>query len=75
MDIKGVEASVVMCRYSGTVYVSARSNGRIDVESILKKVGGGGHITMAGAQFENKDIQTVDALLKKAVDEYLTEVN
>ena len=30
---------------------------------------------MAGAQFENKDIQTVDALLKKAVDEYLTEVN
>ena len=75
LDIKGVEASVVMCRYSGTVYVSARSNGRIDVESILKKVGGGGHITMAGAQFENKDIQTVDALLKKAVDEYLTEVN
>ena len=31
-----------MCRYSGTVYVSARSNGRIDVESILKRVGGGG---------------------------------
>ncbi len=75
LDIKGVEASVVMCRYAGTVYVSARSNGRIDVEVILKKVGGGGHITMAGAQFENKDIQTVEALLKKAVDEYLTEVN
>ncbi len=75
LDIKGVEASIVMCRYSGTVYVSGRSNGRIDVESILKKVGGGGHITMAGAQFENHDIQTADKLLKKAVDEYLTEVN
>ena len=74
LDIKGVEASVVMCRHSGTVYVSARSNGRFDVESILKKVGGGGHISMAGAQFEGKDIKWVDTLLKKAVDEYLTEV-
>ncbi|MCJ7856404.1 DHH family phosphoesterase [Lachnospiraceae bacterium NSJ-143] len=74
LDIKGVEASIVLCRYAGTVFVSARSNGRIDVDSILKKVGGGGHLNMAGVQFEGKDIQSVDKMLKDAVDKYLMEV-
>ncbi len=75
LDIKGVEASIVLCKYDTTVFVSARSNGRVDVEKILKKVGGGGHLNMAGVQFEDKTIAEVEKMLKKATDEYLTEVN
>ena len=75
MDIKGVEASIVICKYGTTVFVSARSNGRVDVGKILKKLGGGGHLNMAGVQFEGKSIADVEKMLKKSVDEYLLEVN
>ncbi len=74
LDIRGVEASIVMCEYENVVFVSARSGENIDVESILKKVGGGGHCTMAGAQINNTDINKVYEMLKNAVDEYLAEV-
>jgi len=74
LEIKGVEASVVLCQWSGVIYVSARSNGNIDVNNILKKVGGGGHITTAGAQLNNIEITEAETLLKQAVDEYLLEV-
>ena len=75
LDIKGVEASIVICKYNTTVFVSARSNGRVDVGKILKKLGGGGHLNMAGVQFEGKSIADVEKMLKKSVDEYLLEVN
>ncbi len=75
LGVKGVKASFVLCQYSGMVYVSARSNGDVDVQAILKKVGGGGHSAMAGAQFEGKSILNVEELLKEAVDEYLLEVD
>ena len=74
IEIKNIDASIVFCQCGGTVYVSARSSGKIDVNNILKRVGGGGHITSAGTQLENTDMIQAEEMLKKAVDGYLLEV-
>lgn len=58
---------------SGKVHISGRSTGEISVQLILEKLGGGGHLTSAGAQLENTTIDDAEILLKKNLDEYLRE--
>ena len=57
------------------VLMSARSLGDINVQLIMEKLGGGGHLTVAGAQFDNMTVDEVRQQLKQAIDEYLEEEN
>ena len=52
LDIRGVRASIVLTEYNGKIYVSARSIDEVNVQVIMEKMGGGGHLNMAGVQLE-----------------------
>jgi c-di-AMP phosphodiesterase-like protein len=72
LNIKGVQASFVVFKRHDDVAISGRSIGDINVQVILEKLGGGGHLTVAGAQVK-KPIKNVVDDLKKAIDEYFKE--
>lgn len=74
LDIKGILASFVIARSdAGITFVSGRSLGEFNVQLILEAIGGGGHLEVAGAQFEDKSVEEVKELLKAAIDEYLAK--
>ena len=53
----------------GTVIVSGRSLGEVNVQVILEKLGGGGHMMTAGAQLIGTSVTDVGEMLKDAIDE------
>ena len=53
LDINGIKASFVLTVYNGRIFLSARSIDEVNVQIIAEKLGGGGHINSAGAQFEH----------------------
>ena len=75
LNIKGIKGSFVLGKgKDGIVYISARSMGEINVQVIMEKLGGGGHIDIAGAQIKDSDISDVIAKLEDIVTTYLKEV-
>jgi len=75
MGVKGIKAIFVIGRISQTdIGISARSDGTINVQMILEKMGGGGHFSMAAAQIKDKTLQDVKAELIKLLDLYINEV-
>lgn len=50
LDINGIKATFVLTSYEGKIYISARSIDELNVQVVMEKLGGGGHITSAGAQ-------------------------
>jgi c-di-AMP phosphodiesterase-like protein len=52
LNIVGVKASIILTEYNGRIYVSARSIDEVNVQIIMEKMGGGGHLNMAGVQLE-----------------------
>lgn len=70
MSIEGVDASFVIFPYENVINVSARSMGNINVQVIMEKLGGGGHHTMAAAQFPDADIRDISAKIMDAIDGY-----
>ena len=68
LDIKGVKASFVFTRYQGKIFVSARSIDEVNVQLIMEKMGGGGHLNMAGCQLDNVTIDEAIATLKKTIN-------
>lgn len=74
LDIKGINASFVIAKKSdGSVFISGRSLGDINVQVILEKLGGGGHLEVAGAQFKDTDVNSVKESLIKSIDQYFEE--
>lgn len=73
LNIKGIIASFVILQNGNNVSISGRSLGEINVQVILEKLGGGGHLTIAGAQIENVTPETAKDLLIEAVDNYYIE--
>ena len=57
----------------GSVNISARSLGAINVQLIMEKLGGGGHQTMAAAQLAGKNLEEARELLVEAINEYFAE--
>ena len=53
--------------------VSARSYGEVNVQVVLEKIGGGGSLTSAGAQFQDKSTDEAAEILVRAIEEYLKE--
>ena len=74
LNITGVRASFVLCQRNGIAFVSARSLDDINVQVIMEKLGGGGHQTIAGAQFGNADLAYGKERVEKAIMEYFEEV-
>lgn len=73
LHIKDVRAAFVMYKKEGVVSLSARSYGSINVQLIAEKLGGGGHLTMAGAQIAAESCIEVKEKLLEAIDDYLEE--
>lgn len=72
LQIKGVNACFVIGRISEKlVKISARSDGTINVQFIIEKIGGGGHFTMAAATFENSTIEEVNKKLLETLEQYI----
>lgn len=67
LNITGVKASIVLTDYNGKIYVSARSIAEINVQVIMEKLGGGGHLNIAGAQLEC-DIYGAKEIIKETLD-------
>ncbi len=74
LNIKGITASFVMgSNDEGKLLISGRSLGNINVQMILEKLGGGGHLTVAGAQLENVSFSEAKEMLISSIKEYLEE--
>ncbi|MCR5100390.1 MAG: DHH family phosphoesterase [Butyrivibrio sp.] len=71
LNIKGVKASFVCTEYQGQIYVSARSIDEVNVQLIMEKLGGGGHINVAGAQLENITVYDALAKIKDVLDKMI----
>ena len=71
LSIKNINAAFALVRAGKTIHISARSNGTINVQLILEKLGGGGHFDMAGAALEEKTLEEAKELLKATIEEYL----
>ncbi len=69
LNINQVAAAFVLTEYEGTIYISARSIDEINVQIIMEKFGGGGHLNIAGAQIEGKTTDEVIAVLKDTLDD------
>ncbi|MEN2766805.1 DHH family phosphoesterase [Ornithinibacillus xuwenensis] len=71
LTMTGISASFVIAeRSDGKVGISARSLGEINVQIIMEKMDGGGHLTNAATQIEGKTIEEAELLLKEILDEY-----
>ncbi|HHY82228.1 MAG TPA: exopolyphosphatase [Clostridiales bacterium] len=73
LNIKGINASVVLCSTPEGIMISGRSLGSINMQLILEKLGGGGHLTMAGAQLENISMEEARQLVIDAIEDYIKE--
>lgn len=73
LNIKGITASFVLCLMENGVNISGRSLGGINVQMILEKLGGGGHMTIAGAQLNDVDLEEAKERLQQAIDDYYLE--
>lgn len=74
LGVLDIECSFVLTIVSGQIHISGRSLGKISVQLILEKLGGGGHYTSAGARL-NCSMEEAIEKLKRAIDEYLMEEN
>ena len=70
LSITGVLASFVLCEIDSVVMISGRSLGDINVQAILEKLGGGGHLTFAGAQIAGISLDEAKEKLLKIIEEY-----
>ena len=70
LEINDIKASFVVARGDdGTVIISGRSMGEVNVQLILEKLGGGGHMMTAGAQLIGTSVADAGEMLKNAIDE------
>lgn len=73
LNVSGVDASFVLFPFEGKISISARSFGRINVQLVMEKIGGGGHLTMAGAQLAGVTVEQARQKLLDAIDEFSRE--
>ena len=74
LTISDITASFVMGKTGNKISISGRSIGDINVQIILEKLGGGGHITLAGAQVEGMTMEETKQELINRIYEYFSEI-
>lgn len=73
LNIVGIKASFVLTEYNDKIYVSSRSIDEIDVQHIMEKLGGGGHLNIAGAQIKDASLDEVKKMITDVIDEFIEE--
>ncbi|MEJ8773871.1 DHH family phosphoesterase [Ruminococcus sp. AF37-6AT] len=74
LNIAGVKASFVLTQYNNEIYISARAIDEINVQVMMEKMGGGGHMNIAGAQVKASPDE-VERMLKDIIDQEYQEEN
>ena len=75
INIKGIEAGFSLCHDGDIINVSGRSLGLVNVQVICERLGGGGHLTMAGAQLKDVTMEEALETVKNCIENYLKETN
>lgn len=73
LNIIGIKASFVLTEYQGKIYISSRSIDDINVQIIMERLGGGGHLNVAGAQLTDCSLSEAKRLLQDTIDKMLGE--
>ena len=73
LNIKGVKASFVLTDYQNQIYVSARSIDEVNVQIIMERLGGGGHMNIAGCQMEDVSLVEAISIVKNTLDAMIQE--
>ncbi|SDB45622.1 c-di-AMP phosphodiesterase, consists of a GGDEF-like and DHH domains [Pseudobutyrivibrio sp. YE44] len=73
LNIVGIKASFVLTKFMDKIYISSRSIDEIDVQSIMTRLGGGGHVNIAGAQIQNRTLEEVRRDLEETIKTMLEE--
>ncbi len=73
LNIIGIKASFVLTDYQNKIFVSSRSIDVIDVQQIMSRLGGGGHLNVAGAQIEDATLDEVKQRIRYTLDVMLEE--
>lgn len=67
LDINGIKATFVLTEFEGRIYISARSIDELNVQVVMEKLGGGGHITSAGAQLHDCSLEKGGEIIRKTL--------
>ena len=73
LNINSVKASFILTNYQGKIYISARSIDEVNVQIIMERLGGGGHINIAGAQLEGVTVEEGVRKMKEVLDTMIEE--
>ncbi len=73
LNIVGIKASFVLTEYQGKIFISSRSIDEINVQLIMERLGGGGHLNVAGAQLADCTLSEAKVKLQDTIDEMLEE--
>jgi c-di-AMP phosphodiesterase-like protein len=73
LNISNIKASFVLTEYNGKIYVSARSIDEINVQIIMEKLGGGGHMSVAGTQFTDCTLPEAIGKIKATIESMIQE--
>jgi len=74
LSIKGIQASFVLADTGDTIMISGRSLGTVNVQLILERIGGGGHLAVAGAQLKGVTMEEAVKTLMNSIETYQKEV-
>ena len=73
LNIKGIKASFILTDYQDRIFISARSIDEVNVQIIMERMGGGGHMNTAGVQLEGVTIDDAMNLIKETLDAMIEE--
>ena len=71
LNIIGIKASIVLTEFQNKIYLSARSIDEVNVQIIMEKLGGGGHMSVAGAQLKDCTVEEAKARVKETIKNML----
>ena len=73
LNIIGIKASFVLTEYHEKIFISARSIDEVNVQIIMERMGGGGHMNSAGAQLTGCTVEQAKRTIENTLDEMLKE--
>jgi c-di-AMP phosphodiesterase-like protein len=73
LNIIGIRASFVLTEYHDRIYISARSIDEINVQLVMERLGGGGHMNSAGAQLTGCTLEDAKRTIENTLDEMIRE--
>lgn len=68
LNICNIQATFVIFKNENSVVITARSNAKINVQTLMEKLGGGGSINAAACVFEGETTESVERILKETID-------